>query len=395
MNNIRVGVVGIGNMGSAHSLNIYANKVKGAVLGAVCDIDKTKKEWAKQNLGDTEFFESYEDMIKSGKVDAVIIATPHNLHPVIASFAFDMSLHVLSEKPIGTYTKIVRSLNEKAKQSGKVFAIMFNQRVNPVFKKAREIVHSGQIGELVRFVWIITNWYRRQQYYESSSWRATWKGEGGGILANQCVHNLDVMQWITGLPKTIEGHCNYGRFHDIEVEDDVTAYFEYENAATGVFISSTGENPGSNHLEISGTKGKMVLEEGKIKLWKSNVSEREYCYFSNEEYTEKVKFDYEEIEFPGQEFGCAHIAVIQNFINAIQNGEECIAPGYEGINSLRLSNAIHLSDWTKSKVSIDFDEELYQKKFEEKIQTSKTQKRIRTDDSIKMGNSSKRWEVKW
>lgn len=395
MNNVRVGVVGIGNMGSTHSCNIYANKIDGATLTAVCDIDEKKKVWASEHLKGVKFFDSYEDMLLSGEIDAVVIATPHNLHPVIASRAFECNIHVLSEKPIGTYTKIVRSLNEKAKKSGKVFAIMFNQRVNPVFKKAREIVKSGEIGEVVRFVWIITNWYRKQQYYESSTWRATWKGEGGGLLANQCPHNLDIMQWIVGMPKEVTGHCNYGRFHNIEVEDDVTAYFEYENGATGVFISSTGENPGSNHLEISGTKGKMVLEEGKIKLWKSNISEREYCFYSNEEYDERVKFDYEEIEFAHQEYGCAHIEVLQNFIEAIQKGDECIAPGYEGIKSLSISNAIHLSDWTGSGVGIDFDENLYKRLLDERIESSKSKNKFQLDNSINMGTPSKRWEVKW
>lgn len=395
MNDIRVGVVGIGNIGSMHATNLYGKKVNGAVLAAVCDIDPKKEKWAKEHLAGAEFFSNYEEMISSGKIDAVIVSAPHPLHPVVAEYGLKNGLHVLSEKPIGVTTKSAQKLNEVAKQSDRVFAIMYNQRVNPVFKKAREIFRSGEIGELVRIVWIITNWYRLQQYYESSAWRATWKGEGGGVLANQCPHNIDIMQWIVGVPKKITGFCKYGKYHDIEVEDDITAFLEFENGASGVFVSSTGENPGTNHLEISGTKGKMLLEDGKIRVLKTDIPETEYRFYSNEEYANKVKFKYEEHVLPTLPYGKEHIAILQNFINAIANGEELISPGIEGINGLSISNAIHLSDWTGKTVEIPFDVDEHERLLEEKIKKSVKRNATQKDDSIHMGEMSSRWEVKW
>lgn len=395
MNNIRVGVVGIGNIGSMHATNLYGKRVKGATLSAVCDIDPKKEKWAKEHLCAVEFFSDYEEMISSGKIDAVIVSAPHPLHPVVAQYAIKKGLHVLSEKPIGVTTKSAQKLNEIARHSDRVFAIMYNQRVNPVFRKAREIFKSGEIGELVRIVWIITNWYRLQQYYESSAWRATWKGEGGGVLANQCPHNIDIMQWIVGVPKKVTGFCKYGKYHDIEVEDDITAFLEFENGASGVFVSSTGENPGTNHLEISGTKGKMLLEDGKIRLLKTDIPEPEYRFYSNEEYAKKVKFKYEEHVLPTLPYGEEHIAILQNFVNAIANGEELISPGVEGINGLSITNAIHLSDWTGKTVGIPFDVDEHERLLEERIKKSVKRETTRKDDSIRMGEMSSRWEVKW
>lgn len=395
MNDLRLGVVGIGNMGSTHACSIYSGKVEGARLVAVCDIDESKKKWAEDNLQGVAFFEDYEEMFDSKLIDAVIIATPHYLHPVVAISAFEKGLHVLSEKPAGVYTKQVEEMYEIAEKSGKVFSIMYNQRNNPLFRKAREIVQNGEIGEVIRAVWVVTNWYRFQQYYESSIWRATWKGEGGGLLVNQCVHNIDIMQWIVGMPKKVVGHCCYGRFHNIEVEDDISAYFEYENGATGVFISSTGEFPGVNRLEISGTKGKIVLENGKINICRSSVSEREYCFYSKEEFADKVRFKSEEITLPDLPAGQAHIMILQNFVNAVLYGEELIAPGFDGIKGLSISNAVHLSDWTGKPVELPVDGDLFKELLDKKIALSAERERKVKDSSIDIGKASSRWEVKW
>ena len=395
MNKVRFGIVGIGNMGSTHACNMYNGEISGAELVAVCDIEKNKEEWAKENLKGVSFFEDYKDMLKTDLIDAVIIATPHYLHPTIACYAFEQGLNVLTEKPAGVRAKYVEKMNEAAKKSGKVFGIMYNQRVNPVFQKAREIIQSGEIGDVIRFVWIITNWYRRQTYYESSNWRATWKGEGGGVLINQCPHNIDIIQWMLGMPKRVWGHCLYGQFHDIEVEDDVSALFEFENGATGVFITSTGENPGGNHLEISGTKGKMILENGRINMIKFNIPETEYVYYSNEEYDEKVKHKFEKYE-PGEcETGLAHKKILQNFTNSILTGEELIAPGYDGIKGVNIINGIHLSDWKNERVELPVDGDVFEKMLDEKISQSKEKKNSIKDTSINLGQASNRWEVKW
>ena len=248
-------------------------------------------------------------------------------------------------------------MNEAAKKSGVKFGIMFNQRTNPMYAKAKEIVQSGQLGELKRLVWIITNWYRTQAYYDSGSWRATWSGEGGGVLLNQAPHNLDLWQWIFGMPKRVRAFCSFGKYHKIDVEDDVTIYGEYENGATATFISTTGEAPGTNRLEISGDKGKIVIEEGKLKWWKLEESEREFCFSATEGFV-SPKSQYEEYSEKEPE---GHPQVLEAFAQSILNGTEMIAKGEEGLNSLSISNAAYLSSWTNDWAEIPTDEALFEK----------------------------------
>lgn len=391
MDNLKIGIVGIGNMGSAHAKSIFLGNIKGLSLGAVCDTAKLKRDWAKENLGDTPIFESYEEMIKSGLIEAVIIATPHYLHPVIAVMAFENGLHVLTEKPAGVFTKQVREMNEAAEKSGKVFGIMYNQRTNPTFAKMREMVQNGELGELKRAVWIITNWYRTQSYYDSGTWRATWDGEGGGVLINQCPHNLDLWQWIFGMPNKIQAKCHYGKWHDIEVEDDVTIYAEYPNGATAAFITTTGDYPGTNRFEITGDLGKLVWEDGKLKFWKLKEHERKVCRESSEGFT-SIEYDVIDIQPEGEE--TAHNGILQNFTNAVLHGEKLLAPGYEGINGLTISNAAHLSDWTEKAVALPIDEELYLKLLNEKRASSKH--KTNTEEKIEniAGTYNDRWSVR-
>ncbi len=389
---VKMGIIGIGNMGSAHAKSLFAGNIKGMELAAVCDIAEGKRKWAAENLPGVPCFADYHEMFDSGLCTAILIATPHYLHPVIAVEGFAKGLHVLTEKPAGVYTKAVREMNEAAKNSGKVFGIMYNQRTNPKFQKMREMVQSGELGELKRCVWIITNWYRTQAYFDSGTWRATWAGEGGGVLANQCPHNLDLWQWIFGMPNKIMGHCKYGRWHNIEVEDDVTAYAEYANGATGVFITTTGECPGTNRLEISGDKGKLVWEEGKLMHWKLAVPEREFCFTSKEGFAQ-LPMTVEEIECEDVELG--HNGILQNFANAVLYGEPLLAPGYEGINGLSISNAIHLSDWTGEPQSIPVDEEKFLALLNERRAASKVKEGI-DDGKIAdlSGTYNDRWKVR-
>lgn len=394
MDKVRFGIIGIGNMGSTHAKNLYDNKIENAVLSAVCDINKTKLDWAENTLKGVKVYTDYNDLLSCGEVDAVIIATPHYLHPVIAIEAFKKGLNVLTEKPAGVYIQKVKEMNLEAEKSGKAFGIMYNQRTNSIFKKAHELVSSGELGELKRVVYIITNWYRRQEYYDSGSWRATWADEGGGVLINQCPHNIDIMQWIVGMPISVTSFCGYGKYHDIEVEDDVSAFFRYENGATGALFTSTGENPGTNRLEISTDKAKIVIENGKLCLWKYNISEKEYRNYTAKDFENNVKCEY--TEFLQDEYKMsAHNMILQNFTNHILNGEELIAPGYDGIKGLTISNAIHLSDWLKESVNIPFDDEKHKTLLMEKVKTSKPKKTLVTDESVTAGKASSRWEVKW
>ncbi len=392
MDKVKVAIVGIGNMGSAHATSISNGLIENMELTAICDIDEDKIKWAKEHLCDgIEYYTDYSEMLASDAFNAVIIATPHYEHPQMAIDAFNKGLHVVCEKPAGVYTKQVREMNEVAAKSGRVFSLMYNQRTNPLYAKLREMVQSGELGVPKRLVWIITNWYRTQSYYNSSSWRATWSGEGGGVLINQCPHNLDLWQWIFGMPKKVSGFVSIGKYHDIEVEDDVTAYAEYENGATAVFITTTGETPGTNRLEISGDKGKVVIENGKMIFHKLSVSEREFCY------TCEKGFDTPEteiIEIETNEPETAHNGILQNFTNAVLNGEKLIAPGEEGIRGLTISNAIHLSGWTGEQVTLPIDEDLYYEKLQEKVKTSKVKEYKKSEISDLQGTYNKRWEVR-
>jgi predicted dehydrogenase len=381
LENVKIGIIGIGNMGSSHSLYLNNGEVPGAVLTAVCDQNPDRLKWAKETLGENiQLFDNTEEFFEFGDLDAVIVATPHYDHPPLAIKALQKGLHVLVEKPVGVFTKNVRELNEVAEKSGKVFGIMFNQRTNPLYQKLRDLVLSGELGEIKRTNWIITDWYRSQSYYDSGGWRATWAGEGGGVLANQDPHQLDLWQWTSGLmPKRVRAFCGFGKFHNIEVEDDVTAYVEYENGATGVFVTSTGDAPGTNRYEISGDRGKLVVEDGKLTFWRLRQSEREF----NREY--KGGFGEPEcwkIDIPIKGEATQHKGITTNWVNAILHGTELLGPGVEGIKGLKISNAIHLSAWTDDWVDLPINEDLFYSKLQEKIKTSTFKKNIVADRTL-------------
>ncbi len=376
MDKVRFGVIGIGNMGTAHVESLGDGHIDRAVLTAVCDIKPERMDKVREKYGDkVAYFTDYHEMLKSGLVDAVHIATPHYLHPTIAIDAFAAGVNVLSEKPAGVYTKAVREMNEAAQKSGLLFGIMFNQRTNPVYRKAREMVQNGELGELKRLVWIITNWYRTQAYYDSGDWRATWAGEGGGVLTNQCPHNLDLWQWIFGMPKRLRADCYVGKYHNIEVEDDVTINAEYENGAVASFITTTGECPGTNRLEITGDRGKLVIENDKMHFWKLSEPERKFCFESTEGFQVPSVEDYD-VECPGE--NSQHRGILQDFTNALLDGTPMLAKGEEGINGVTLCNAAYMSSWLGGQwIDLPLDEDRYYEMLQEKIKHSTYHKNVR------------------
>ena len=386
MDTIRMGIIGIGNMGSAHAASIYENKIPGMTLAAVCDIAASRIAWAKERLDGVALFEDASAMIHSGQCDAVLVATPHYGHPPLAIEALKSGLHVLIEKPAGVSVTQVQRMNQAAEESQKVFGIMFNQRTHPLFQTARQLVRSGSLGAPKRLQWTVTNWYRTQAYYDSGGWRATWAGEGGGVLLNQAPHNLDLWQWIFGMPKRLRAQCAIAKYHRIEVEDEAAIYAEYENGATAVFLTSTGEYPGTNRLEIAGDRGKLVLEDGKLRLWELPVSERELCFSA----AKLPEAHYREIlpEYPEP----AHRGILKNFADAVLTGADLLAPGAEGIRELELSNAAYLSSWTGEWIDLPLDGSRFDALLAERIQNSACK---RSPVNHTGGQYQPRWNIHW
>lgn len=386
MEKIKLGILGIGNIGSDHVKRIVNGECPEITLCAVCDLKEERLAWVKETVGESlRVFTDAEEMIKSGLIDSLLVAVPHYDHPRYAIMAMEAGLHVLIEKPAGVYTKQVLEMNECAKKCGVVFGIMMNQRTNCLYRKMREIVKSGELGAIKRTNWIITNWYRPQAYYDSGDWRATWSGEGGGVLLNQCPHNLDLWQWICGMPKSISAHMHFGKWHDIEVEDDVTAYVEYENGATGVFVTTTGDAPGTNRFEITLEKGKLVAEGSSLTMWKSDISEVEFSR-TNKAPFGSMKFKKTEVELDGS--NAQHAGVMNAFAGAILHGTPLVADGTEGINGLTISNAMHLSAWTGKTIDIScFDHELYYSELMERVKTSKRKINVSETVVSEMGDT--------
>lgn len=383
MENVRYGVIGIGNMGTSHSGWLAGGKIPGATLTAVCDIDEKRRAWAKENLPEVAVFEDYKELLDSKLVDAVIIAVPHYLHPEMAIEALKRNINTMVEKPAGVYASQIREMNAEAEKHPDVkFAMMFNQRTNPLYQKVKEILDAGTIGELRRVTWIITSWWRTQKYYDSSAWRATWAGEGGGVLVNQAPHQLDLLQWLCGMPSLMEAHLKYGSHRDITVEDDVTAYFEYPNGATGTFITCTHDALGTDRLEIHGDNGKIIITDSKCvtvkkmdkpeDVWNHELDFRQMLALVKGQTQQKL-YTEETFECP-ENWDQQHIDVLINFTNAIAKGEELIAPGAEGIKAVEIANAMFLSDWLGHAVTIPVDDELFYEKLQEKVREEKNRK---------------------
>lgn len=371
---IRFGIIGMGNMGTSHARNFLSGKIKDMRITAVADIVPEKLDWAKENLPWAKCYNSASELMDSGEVDAVVICTPHYFHPPLVMEALSKNLHVVSEKPAGVYTKQVREMNEAAEKSDKVFAMMFNQRTNCVYRKIKEIVDSGEYGEIRRVNWIITDWYRTQSYYNSGGWRATWVGEGGGVLLNQSPHQLDLWQWICGMPSKIRAFCHNGKWHDIEVEDDVTIYAEYPNGATGVFITTTGDYPGTNRFEITMDKAKLVCENSEtltLTVLETPISDN--CKNCDKGFTD-IGTTTINVETDG--LNEQHSGVLNAFSSHILNGTPLVANGTEGIRGLMISNAAHLSSWTNEAISLPVDEDVFYVELQKRVATSKAKENV-------------------
>lgn len=371
MDKIKIGIIGMGNMGKYHADYLLKGEVPHAELAAVCSTSPQKLESYK---GRVKIFSDGVEMIKSGEIHAVLVATPHYQHTSLGICAFENGVHLMVEKPISAHKADGERLIEASKRHPEVvFGAMFQLRTEPRYLKIKKLIDDGDLGEIVRINWIITDWYRTEAYYASGGWRATWKGEGGGVLLNQCLHQLDALQWLVGMPSKVRSFAQLGRFHDIEVEDNVTAFLEYPNGATGVFISSTGEAPGSNRFEIAGTRGKLVLENDQI-----TFTRNENCMIEHSK-TSKIGFSKPEVwnvDIPFDNATLPHAILMRNFVNAIREGEELIAPGTDGLNSVELANVLLYSSLVDQCIEMPMDGAAFEEKLNTLIKESTHEKKV-------------------
>ena len=366
MDQVKIGIIGVGNMGSAHVVSI--GQLANAKLTAICDINPEKLK--RYNPEEIQLFTDSKEFFRKADIDAVIVATPHYFHVPLAIEALKNKKHVIVEKPISVHKALAEELVKAAKKYPKLkLAAMFNQRTLPAHRKIKQLIDSGELGEIRRVNWIITDWFRSQAYYDSGDWRASWRGEGGGVLLNQCPHQLDLMQWFFGMPSKVSAVLTLGKYHDIEVEDDVTAVLEYPNGATGVFVATTGEAPGTNRLEIAAERGRLVFEEGKLRFKRNEIPTSKFCRETKTQFDRPETWD---IEIPVNNDGShQHRDIIENFCNAILKGTPLIAPATEGIRGLELGNAMLLSCLKKKTVELPIDAQAFAKIMDKLIAKSR------------------------
>jgi predicted dehydrogenase len=371
MEKVRIGIVGMGNMGKYHADYLLRGEVAHAELAAVCSTSPHKLAAYEDRA---QVFSDGLTMIQSGAIDAVLVATPHYQHTSLGIAAMEQGVHLMVEKPISAHKADAQRLIEVSKKHPEVvFAGMFQLRTEPRYLKLKKLIDDGELGEIVRINWIITDWYRTEAYYASGGWRATWKGEGGGVLLNQCLHQLDALQWLVGMPSRVRSFAQLGRFHNIEVEDNVTAYLEYPNGATGVFISSTGEAPGSNRFEIAGTRGKVVLENDRIEFTRNEACMLEHSKTSRIGFS---KPDIWNVEIPFGNAELPHAVLMRNFVGAIRDGECLIAPGHEGIHSVELANVLLYSSLVDQTIDMPMDGVAFEGKLDQLIRESTFEKKV-------------------
>ena len=382
MDTVRLGIVGLGNMGKAHLANIRAGKVEGLRVTALCESAGTLPPLQGEEKG----FKDVNEMIHSKLIDAILICTPHFSHTTIGIEALKAGLHVLVEKPISVHKADCERLIAAHTDKTKIFAAMFNMRTNATFKKVKDLIDSGELGEVRRVHWEVTNWFRTNYYYATGGWRGTWKGEGGGVLMNQCPHNLDLFQWMFGMPQRVRGFCQFGRFHEIEVEDDVTAVLQYDSGMSATFVTSTGEAPGCNKLEISAENGRLtVTDNTKIHFQRNRKPMSKFCMEAEAAFAMPESWH---IDIPVDQSGGQHVEILQNFTNAILKGEKLLSPAEEGIRSVELANAILLSTWQDKTIELpmsaaDYEGILVEKGEKSTFQKTKVVAKATADDFAK------------
>ena len=377
---VRLGIIGTGNIARRHVANVTSGAVAGAAVTAVSSRGACPPDL---QLPGVEHFHDYRAMCASGRIDAVLVAAPTMLHREAGELACRRGLHLLMEKPLANSIADAQALVDCGRQ-GQVFAVMLNQRAHPAYRRIRELVAGGGLGDIRRVSWTMTHWYRPDVYFRVSEWRGTWQGEGGGLLVNQCIHNLDVLQWVLGMPARARAHAGFGKHHDIEVEDEVTAYLEFDGGATGVIVASTGEAPGINQLDVVGDRGTLRYDGSVLRFKRTDRGVADHCRASRDMFG-MPRFETETVAF--EDDVNQHAVVLQNFVDAIVSGAPLMAPAREGLNSLELANGILLSAWLDAPVAFPFDRALYQRLLDDRVARSELRRAESLDVHVDISES--------
>jgi predicted dehydrogenase len=350
---LRIGVVGIGQRGGAYARALASGDVPGATLAAVCDVRKE----ALAPFHEHACFPDVRALLDGALLDAVVVATPHPRHEEPTLAALGAGLHVLTEKPLAVHEVAVERMlaaYERRPRRSQLFATALVLRGDERYAKLRTMLREGVFGRVQRIAWTVTDCLRSDAYYESADWRGTFRGEGGGLLVNQCSHQLDLWQWLFGMPSRVRAFLGLGSFHSIEVEDQVTAYLEYASGLTGVFVASTGEAPGTNRLEVAGELGRAVIEGASFEFWKNAVPTPERIK-SGEVRSAPPRPDYERLTM--RVGGLDVPGLLLNFVRAVSGDEALVAPASEGTGSIELASAMLTSGLAGRTVELGRDDE--------------------------------------
>jgi len=374
MEQVRFGIVGTGGMGSGHARTMQG--IEEIRLAAVCDIapDVANSVGEEYNV---PYMTDYHDLVDLDEVDALIVATPHYFHPEVVVYALEQGKPVISEKPIAVTVAAADAMVEAAQRTGTPFGVMHQTRTEAIWRAAGEITNSGRLGALYRTMMIYAT-FRSQAYYDSAGWRATWKGEGGGVLINQAPHSIDRFTWLGGLPSKVTA-VTQTRGHVIEVEDVAGAMLEYANGATGYIYCSTTEAPTSEIMEFSGEKGKLRIVDDQIRFWEIPDGVHGFSDSSPEMWAHPEMSEVP-VEIPEGERG--HGAILRNFARHLLYGEDLLSPGVEGLKTVEMINAIIMSGGTGQSVDVPVDRAKYDAYLAELVATSTFQKREGPDARV-------------
>ena len=367
MEQIRTVLIGFGGMGRQYAAMLRDGEIEGMTLTGVCCRNAPGQQLLREEYPGVAIYQDVEDTLThAGAYDAALIVTPHTSHVAIARRMVAAGKHILLDKPAGVYAREVRALVEQAAAARVSFGMMFNNRANAAFAKARELLQSGIVGTPVRAVWVCNTWFRTPAYHKSAPWRSSWNGECGGLLINQSQHYLDIWQWLLGAPDAVYADLCFGRYAPITVDDAVDMQLYYDNGLHGTFISSTGENPGVNRLEIWGEKGRLCVEDTARVLVDENEMPTTAFAACNREVYGKLAHHVREI--PVKANPEMYQTILRRFSDHLRKGTPLLADGEDGLRAVELTNAAYVSAWQGRKIRLPVDPAVYEELLHKKIE---------------------------